>query len=61
VTADDPRALYTLPLDDFIRARNSLAKQLADAGNSEEAQRVKGLRKPNVTAWAVNQLVAANP
>jgi hypothetical protein len=61
VTADDPRALYSLPLDDFIRSRNSLAKQLADAGDTEGAARVKALRKPNVTAWAVNQLVAANP
>jgi hypothetical protein len=41
--------LYQLPLDEFTSARNALAK---------EAKRpaIKELEKPNIAAWAVNQL-----
>lgn len=42
-------ALYQLTLDDFTAARNALAKESGDNG-------VKKLEKPNVAAWAVNQL-----
>jgi len=41
--------LYQLPLDEFTPARNALAKELGDGG-------IKKLEKPNVAAWAVNQL-----
>lgn len=41
--------LYGLPLEEFTAARNELAKQLGDAS-------IKQLKKPNVPAWAVNQL-----
>lgn len=41
--------LYQLPLDEFTGARNALAKQSGDAA-------IKKLEKPNVAAWAVNQL-----
>lgn len=41
--------LYQLPLDEFTPARNALAKE---SGNGA----VKKLEKPNVAAWAVNQL-----
>jgi hypothetical protein len=43
--------LYQLPLDEFTAARNALAK---DAG--DRAAEVKKLEKPNLAAWAVNQL-----
>ena len=43
--------LYQLPLDEFTAARNALAK---DAG--DRAGEVKKLEKPNLAAWAVNQL-----
>ena len=43
--------LYQLPLDQFTGERNALAKR-AGAG----AARVRGLAKPPVAAWAVNQL-----
>jgi hypothetical protein len=41
--------LYQLPLEEFTAARNALAK---------EAKRptIKDLEKPNIAAWAVNQL-----
>ena len=49
--------LYSLPLDEFTPARNALAKELG----GEEAGRVKALRKPTLSAWAVNQAVRAAP
>lgn len=41
--------LYQLPLDEFTAARNALAKESGDAS-------IKKLEKPNLAAWAVNQL-----
>ena len=41
--------LYQLPLDEFTAGRNALAKETGDAA-------VKKLAKPNLAAWAVNQL-----
>ena len=41
--------LYQLPLEEFTPARNALAKELGDG-------EVKKLEKPNLAAWAVNQL-----
>ena len=48
--------LYALPPGDFTRARDERAKALRKAGRREEADAVKGLRKPTVAAWALNQL-----
>lgn len=54
---DDPiDALFKLPLSEFIGARKKLAAQLKKGGNAVEAERVKTLAKPPVSAWAVNQL-----
>ena len=50
MTADDKTdALFQLPLDEFTAARNELAKQTGDGS-------IKKLEKPNLAAWAVNQL-----
>ena len=49
-------ALYALPLESFVRERDDLAKRLRKEGRAEEADAVKGLRKPTVVAWVVNQL-----
>lgn len=49
-------ALFRLPLNEFTAARNALAAKLKQAGHSDDAARVKGLAKPPVSAWAVNQL-----
>ena len=43
--------LYQLPAGEFVAARNALAKR---AGPGAEA--IKSLQKPNMPAWAVNQL-----
>ncbi|MGE3508829.1 MAG: hypothetical protein AB7N65_08095 [Vicinamibacterales bacterium] len=48
--------LYQLPLHAFTAARNALAKSLAADGWRNEAARVKGLAKPTVLPWAVNQV-----
>jgi vacuolar-type H+-ATPase subunit I/STV1 len=49
-------ALYGLPLSEFTRSRDALAKELRKEGKREEADRVKSLRKPSAAAWVVNQL-----
>ena len=49
--------LYGLPLDEFVRERDELAKRLNRAGDRETGARVKALRKPTVGAWALNQAV----
>ncbi len=53
---DDLDALFKLPLTEFTAARNTLAGQLKKGGRGGEADLVKALVKPSVTAWAVNQL-----
>jgi hypothetical protein len=49
--------LYGLPLDEFVKARDELARALRRADRRPDADRVKGLRKPTVGAWALNQAV----
>ena len=49
-------ALYATPLDQFTAARNDLAARLEKDGNQEAAMRTKKLKKPSISAWAVNQL-----
>ena len=49
-------ALYATPLDQFTAARNDLAARLDAEDNKEAAIRVKWLKKPSISAWAVNQL-----
>jgi hypothetical protein len=53
---DEVDALFRLPLVDFIGARNELAARLKKGKRVDDANVVKTLAKPSVTAWAVNQL-----
>ena len=53
---DDVDALFRLPLSEFIGARKTVAARLKQAGHGNEADRVKALGKPSISAWAVNQL-----
>jgi hypothetical protein len=48
--------LYAGELDRFTPERDALAKELTLAGDKEGAKRVKALRKPVVSAWALNVL-----
>jgi hypothetical protein len=53
---DEVDALYKLPLAEFTGARNALAARLKQGGRANDANLVKALTKPPVSAWAVNQL-----
>lgn len=53
---DEVDGLFKLPLAEFIEARNELAKRLKQSGRVDDANLVKTLVKPSVSAWAVNQL-----
>jgi hypothetical protein len=54
---DDPiDALFRLPLTEFIGARKELAARLKKNGYADEAQGVKALAKPSISAWTVNQV-----
>jgi len=52
--------LYGLSLEDFIPARETLAKRAREEGQRAIAGRIKALRKPTVSAWVVNQLAREN-
>jgi hypothetical protein len=48
--------LFGLPPEEFVAARDELARRLRREGEAEAAKRVKALRRPPLSAWAVNQL-----
>jgi hypothetical protein len=54
-------ALYGLPLDEFTRARDELARERRAAGDRAGAAAIKALRKPSVPAWALNQVARNDP
>jgi hypothetical protein len=53
--------LYALPLEEFTRARDGLARELRKEGEREAADEVKALAKPSLPAWTVNQLAREEP
>jgi hypothetical protein len=53
---NDVDELFKLPLTEFTDARNTLAKRLKQSGRANDANVVKVLAKPSVSAWTVNQL-----
>ena len=53
---DEVDELFRLPLAEFTDARNALAKRLKQNGRANDANLVKTLTKPSVSAWTVNQL-----
>src|SRR5215213_211748 len=53
---DDIDALFRLPLAEFTSERNTLAARLKKEGRGNDADRVKLLAKPSISACAVNQL-----
>ncbi|MFN2590028.1 MAG: hypothetical protein ABR518_04590 [Actinomycetota bacterium] len=48
--------LWAVPLGDFTRTRDDLAKKAKEEGDGEAAREIKSRRKPTVAGWAVNQL-----
>jgi len=53
---DEVDQLFQLPLTEFTGARNTLAARLKQTGRPGDANLVKTLAKPPVSAWTVNQL-----
>ena len=56
--ADGLDEVYLGDFEGFIARRDALAKELKGEGDEEGAARVKALKKPSRTAWAVNQFAA---
>jgi hypothetical protein len=52
--------LYGVSPEAFTRERDSLARSLR-ASDREAAAAVKALRRPPVTAWALNQIARSDP
>jgi len=50
--------VYLGDFEGFVARRDALVTQLRADGDGEEADRVKALKKPSRTAWAVNQFAA---
>ena len=53
---DPIAALFEVPPDEFVAARDALARSLTQAGDKPAAKAVKAMRKPSATVWALNQL-----
>jgi hypothetical protein len=52
--------LYGLAPEEFTRARNEAERDLRKAGEREDADRVRALRKPTAAAGAVNRVVRSH-
>jgi hypothetical protein len=48
--------LYAAPREEFVKVRNELARRFREEGERAIATRIGELKKPTVSAWAVNQL-----
>jgi hypothetical protein len=60
--ADNPLdELYREHPDGFVAGRNTLAKALRAAGERDEAERVKKLRRPSTAAWLINRAALTAP
>jgi hypothetical protein len=53
---DEPEDLADVPPEEFVAARDELAKRLKAEGKPAEAAEVKKLRKPTVTRWVADQV-----
>ena len=57
----DVADLYGLPLDRFTAERDALAKRLRAEGKRDDATRASKVRRPPLTAWALNQVARDAP
>ncbi len=48
--------LFATPPEEFTKARNALAKELAGEGDKENSDSVKALKRPSLPVWAINQV-----
>jgi hypothetical protein len=51
--------LFGLGPESFVAARNEAARRLRKEGDAGAAARITALRRPSLSAWAVNQLARA--
>jgi hypothetical protein len=58
---DEADALFDVPPDEFVAARNALAKELRAAGERDVAAVVAKLKRPTATAHALNQVARRQP
>jgi hypothetical protein len=61
IDAETLRDLYTRPPEEFVAARNALAKELRAAKDRDGATLVTKLRRPTVPEWALNVVAAEQP
>src|SRR5262249_56040012 len=54
---DERDDLADVPPEEFVSARDAVAKRLKSEGKSDEAAAVKKLRKPTVTRWVADQVL----
>jgi hypothetical protein len=53
---EDLDRLYALEPAQFVAERDRLVRELRKLDQREEADQVKSLRKPSISAWTINQL-----
>lgn len=53
--------LFELPPEDFTAERDRIAKELKKQGEEEASGRVKALKRPSVTAYALNLVARRHP
>jgi len=53
--------LYREHPEEFVSGRDRLVKDLRAAGDREEADRIKKLRRPSVAAWLINRTALSSP
>ena len=58
---DELDALYGLAPEEFVAARDALARRLRKEGRREEAAEVAARRRPSAAAWALNQVARQAP
>ena len=54
---DERDDLADVPPEEFVAARDAVARKLKSEGKSDEAAEVKKLRKPTVTRWVADQVL----
>jgi len=61
ILRDGLKELFQVQLGEFVTTRNRLARELASAGDRASSVRVKSLRRPTLSAWAINQVYWCSP
>jgi len=53
--------LFAVPLDSFVETRAELVAELTQQGQKDDSKKLKGIRRPTLSAWATNQIVRCAP